>query len=129
MLECFVFFFKQKTVYDLRISDWSSDVCASVLCRNEHGGTRSATWMPDDVNVAQSNPRNWANVQTPPGVPRTSLGRYARSVRHQLQSACAFESGICPVRRPPDQAACPRKDSNGGWNPSDRKSTRLNYSH
>src|SRR3546814_1481404 len=74
--------------------------------------------MPDDVNVAQSNPRNWANVQTPPGVPRTSLGRYARSVRHQLQSACAFESGICPVRRPPDQAACPRKDSNGGWNPS-----------
>src|SRR3546814_10479042 len=25
------FFFKQKTAYDLRISDWSSDVCSSVL--------------------------------------------------------------------------------------------------
>src|SRR3546814_17034662 len=27
----FVFFFKQKTAYDLRISDWSSDVCSSDL--------------------------------------------------------------------------------------------------
>src|SRR3546814_253566 len=26
---CFVFFFKQKTAYELRISDWSSDVCSS----------------------------------------------------------------------------------------------------
>src|SRR3546814_7093155 len=25
----FLFFFKQKTAYDMRISDWSSDVCAS----------------------------------------------------------------------------------------------------
>src|SRR3546814_10306303 len=29
---CFVFFFfKQKTAYDMRISDWSSDVCSSDL--------------------------------------------------------------------------------------------------
>src|SRR3546814_10493988 len=29
---CFVFFFfKQKTAYELRISDWSSDVCSSDL--------------------------------------------------------------------------------------------------
>src|SRR3546814_239360 len=28
---CFFFFFKQKTAYDLRISDWSSDVCSSDL--------------------------------------------------------------------------------------------------
>src|SRR3546814_3860925 len=27
----FVFFFKQKTAYELRISDWSSDVCSSDL--------------------------------------------------------------------------------------------------
>src|SRR3546814_8637322 len=26
------FFFKQKTAYELRISDWSSDVCSSDLC-------------------------------------------------------------------------------------------------
>src|SRR3546814_2064408 len=30
----FVFFFKQKTAYEMRISDWSSDVCSSdLLCR------------------------------------------------------------------------------------------------
>src|SRR3546814_4294062 len=27
----YVFFFKQKTAYEMRISDWSSDVCSSDL--------------------------------------------------------------------------------------------------
>src|SRR3546814_12135429 len=31
MLFCCFFFFKQKTAYDMRISDWSSDVCSSDL--------------------------------------------------------------------------------------------------
>src|SRR3546814_4616227 len=32
-MSCFFvfFFFKQKTAYDMRISDWSSDVCSSDL--------------------------------------------------------------------------------------------------
>src|SRR3546814_7123783 len=30
---CYFFFFKQKTAYDMRISDWSSDVCSSDLER------------------------------------------------------------------------------------------------
>src|SRR3546814_7013399 len=30
-LLCFFFFFKQKTAYEMRISDWSSDVCSSDL--------------------------------------------------------------------------------------------------
>src|SRR3546814_6105972 len=29
----FIFFFKQKTAYEMRISDWSSDVCSSDLGR------------------------------------------------------------------------------------------------
>src|SRR3546814_3718259 len=29
----FFFFFKQKTAYEMRISDWSSDVCSSDLGR------------------------------------------------------------------------------------------------
>src|SRR3546814_7648738 len=33
-LVCF-FFFKQKTAYEMRISDWSSDVCSSDLGRME----------------------------------------------------------------------------------------------
>src|SRR3546814_14790449 len=31
VLSFFLFFFKQKTAYELRISDWSSDVCSSDL--------------------------------------------------------------------------------------------------
>src|SRR3546814_20131200 len=43
----FVFFFKQKTAYEMRISDWSSDMCSSDLdggwislqpSSNENGG-------------------------------------------------------------------------------------------
>src|SRR3546814_5641272 len=30
------FFFKQKTAYDMRISDWSSDVCSSDLSTNSN---------------------------------------------------------------------------------------------
>ena len=33
-----VFFFKQKTAYELRESDWSSDVCSSDLNVNETAG-------------------------------------------------------------------------------------------
>src|SRR3546814_12193703 len=31
LLVFFLFFFKQKTAYEMRISDWSSDVCSSDL--------------------------------------------------------------------------------------------------
>src|SRR3546814_8897429 len=33
MSTCLLFFFKQKTAYEMRISDWSSDVCSSDLRR------------------------------------------------------------------------------------------------
>src|SRR3546814_12751334 len=33
---CAFFFFKQKTAYEMRISDWSSDVCSSDLWLNSH---------------------------------------------------------------------------------------------
>src|SRR3546814_434330 len=32
-----LFFFKQKTAYEMRISDWSSDVCSSDLVLQHHG--------------------------------------------------------------------------------------------
>src|SRR3546814_17233976 len=38
---CF-FFFKHKTAYDLRISDWSSDVCSSDLRSPGRAGCRPA---------------------------------------------------------------------------------------
>src|SRR3546814_1340097 len=40
MLLYFVcFFFKQKTAYEMRISDWSSDVCSSDLVSTRRGRT------------------------------------------------------------------------------------------
>src|SRR3546814_5508456 len=41
----FFFFFKQKTAYEVRISDWSSDVCSSDL-GSCHGGSagREGLW-------------------------------------------------------------------------------------
>src|SRR3546814_7044458 len=41
----FFFFFKQKTAYEMRISDWSSDVCSSDLsCKLS--GTQSGLPLP-----------------------------------------------------------------------------------
>src|SRR3546814_9300608 len=43
---CVFFFFKQKTAYEMRISDWSSDVCSSDL------RPRSFYREPDNVTIA-----------------------------------------------------------------------------
>src|SRR3546814_8830457 len=43
MVSCCIFVFKQKTAYEMRISDWSSDVCSSDLAcidRVDSPGTR-----------------------------------------------------------------------------------------
>src|SRR3546814_7484671 len=37
VVSLFLFFFKQKTAYEMRISDWSSDVCSSDLHRHPVG--------------------------------------------------------------------------------------------
>src|SRR3546814_9348061 len=44
MLLCVFFIFKQKTAYEMRISDWSSDVCSSDL----RIAMREATELRDD---------------------------------------------------------------------------------
>src|SRR3546814_1230990 len=38
----FFFFFKQKTAYEMRISDWSSDVCSSDLRDRDAAGRMAA---------------------------------------------------------------------------------------
>src|SRR3546814_5063614 len=39
----FIFFFKQKTAYEMRISDWSSDVCSSDLSSLQRASRPSLT--------------------------------------------------------------------------------------
>src|SRR3546814_15135932 len=50
---CFVFFFKQKTAYEMRISDWSSDVCSSDLSETSGYLAYFAPWFEDDKYRAQ----------------------------------------------------------------------------
>src|SRR3546814_11656595 len=50
----FFFFFKQRTAYELRISDWSSDLCSSDLFStgtrlNSKRNERIAAFMVDDL--------------------------------------------------------------------------------
>src|SRR3546814_11902138 len=45
----FFFFFKQKTAYEMRISDWSSDVCSSDLRCRAPGPRASAIGAPAGV--------------------------------------------------------------------------------
>src|SRR3546814_6056792 len=55
LFSCFVFFFffKQKTAYEMRISDWSSDVCSSDL--RDADGERCAA--PPTVGEPAEEPR------------------------------------------------------------------------
>src|SRR3546814_1700752 len=45
-----VLFFKQKTAYEMRISDWSSDVCSSDL------DLRSGRWLGAELLVRWNHP-------------------------------------------------------------------------
>src|SRR3546814_1091987 len=60
--DCF-FFFKQKTAYEMRISDWSSDVCSSDLgnvdCRfaaDEHDAAPASGCHPGQIVPRRANP-------------------------------------------------------------------------
>src|SRR3546814_6738320 len=44
----FFFFFKQKTAYEMRISDWSSDVCSSDLAIEENEYVIAQANAPQD---------------------------------------------------------------------------------
>src|SRR3546814_11012724 len=50
---CFFFFFKQKTAYEMRISDWSSDVCSSDLTVR-----RSETKQCSDCHLSAADDNN-----------------------------------------------------------------------
>src|SRR3546814_2422798 len=47
--KCAFFFFKQKTAYEMRISDWSSDVCSSDLRTGVDAIDQAITFHPQQV--------------------------------------------------------------------------------
>src|SRR3546814_10764731 len=73
----FFFFFKQKTAYEMRISDWSSDVCSSdldgrrrqiappaILERGACGGDRQVDIRPPGTwNLIQNGSVAWRSEE------------------------------------------------------------------
>src|SRR3546814_7446591 len=87
----FFFFFKQKTAYEMRISDWSSDVCSSdlpagdsILFPNRSGGrmTRSNVTQRLSLAVAIAGRKDPGLLERP-GTPHTL--RHTTAM-HLLQS-------------------------------------------
>src|SRR3546814_6858002 len=50
---CLFFFFKQKTAYEMRISDWSSDVCSSDLADEARQAALEAERAATDLAAAE----------------------------------------------------------------------------
>src|SRR3546814_4013334 len=55
---CVIFFFKQKTAYEMRISDWSSDVCSSDLLEQEARKRESQNKTPQQTQPLQQDSNN-----------------------------------------------------------------------
>src|SRR3546814_4217798 len=67
IVHVFVFFFKQKTAYEMRISDWSSDVCSSDLIE-EFTYLQPARWNGTRGAGTDAAPRTLLGARpTPPG--------------------------------------------------------------
>src|SRR3546814_7148782 len=81
------FFFKQKTAYEMRISDWSSDVCSSDLDRHpgkQRQGDPEAARQDDD----QGEPENGSK---PSGVHGSGSRRSEeRRVGKECVSTCRY---------------------------------------
>src|SRR3546814_9285705 len=93
---CCVFFFKQKTAYEMRISDWSSDVCSSDL-----HGARSEPLLLGPVDRCRVQQSRSGTVWRPGGCGTVRL------------SAGPHQPGQPGLGR---QAACEHRDT-GAWGP------------
>src|SRR3546814_14442361 len=60
----FLFFFKQKTAYEMRISDWSSDVCSSDLVASRANNVGGVSAGNQAVNIFSLQSRSDAGRLT-----------------------------------------------------------------
>src|SRR3546814_843976 len=111
-----LFFFKQKTAYELRISDWSSDVCTSDLQRAivwlidaqlRLDSFRRQTDLPADQPTALIDPvtdiRRLDLIRVANCVLRRAEQIADRLTRRQA-GACAAKSASCLRNRCPTNA-------------------------
>src|SRR3546814_5671190 len=126
VLSCsLLFFFKQKTAYELRISDWSSDVCSSDLLAGERGFEKAhAAVRQQDAAKPQRHQRAPAlavEIRIAIGKGMDALDRPCVGERaaHRILN-CRLLFGQVEMH-----GFSARRSSRG----RDRKSTRLNSSH
>src|SRR3546814_10879375 len=88
LLEClyddFIFFFKQKTAYEMRISDWSSDVCSSDLAEalKTLGDARFGFLQAEEEAAVTRSRRFYGQFEAKQGFAVTG----ARTEQHEIAS-------------------------------------------
>src|SRR3546814_7731233 len=78
MLCRYFFFFKQKTAYEMRISDWSSDVCSSDLEHTVAANALDHDEMLETLEIHQHDGRTLHQFQLVDGDPETFGAKAAR---------------------------------------------------
>src|SRR3546814_17591511 len=73
-----IFFFKQKTAYEMRISDWSSDVCSSDL-KYEDAIVKFRQALTLDPTFARPMMR-WGDALANQGRYEDAIGRYQKTL-------------------------------------------------
>src|SRR3546814_5678689 len=122
----YLFFFKQKTAYEMRISDWSSDVCSSDL-PNVTEAVEAAKGGQIEFRVEKA------------GIIHAGLGKASFSEADLKKNFEAFLDAIVKAKPSGSKGNYVRKVAlSSSMGPgvkidvaelSDRKSTRLNSSH
>src|SRR3546814_2455545 len=87
----FFFFFKQKTAYEMRISDWSSDVCSSDL--NNCGIRIGAGAMPVVAKANRPRPTRPTGYGTRLGCPQGSYAARILHLRYIRPRQCGLKVG------------------------------------
>src|SRR3546814_4269055 len=89
---CVFCFFKQKTAYEMRISDWSSDVCSSDLL--EHAAGRLTAIEINSTYYSSQKPESFAKwaAATPEGFVFTAkASRYSTNRRVLAEAGPSVE--------------------------------------
>src|SRR3546814_4811876 len=99
------FFFKQKTAYEMRISDWSSDVCSSDLPLAPHLDV-GFIQAPARIKATPPEPAqpllHLRGVALDPAIDRRMVDRNAAFRQHFLKVAIADRIATIPAHRPQD---------------------------
>src|SRR3546814_19838508 len=82
------FFFKQKTAYDRRTSDWSSDVCSSDLSLPRHGHSSHDGASTSAYALLSSTSENSASTTSSSAFGASPPGAAARSEERRVGKEC-----------------------------------------